>query len=470
MQDLTTGPVTRHLLKTASFMLVTMVFQTLYYLVDLYWVGRLGTDSVAAVGVAGNLTFIVLALTQMLGVGTTAVVSHAVGRKDHDGANMMFNQAQVLATVTGVVFLIVALAVRTRYTRSLAADSSAATQAAQYLVWFIPAMALQFTMVAMGSALRAVGNFKTTMIMGSVTVVLNMLLAPFLIFGWVTGHAFGVSGAAISSLIAIIVGIVWLGTYFTPRDAYLRFMKEDWKPKVDAWKRMLAIGLPSGVEFALMALYLMIIYSISRPFGAAAQAGFGIGGRVVQAGFMPVVALGFAVAPVAGQNFGARQGQRVKDAYKRAVMMAVIFMIILAIICQIVPAQLVRVFTKDPAAIQVGEEYLRILSISYIGSGIIFVNSSMFQAMGNTIPSLIASAIRITLVAIPALILSRMPGFQLHWIWWLSVATIVVQVAVSLAFLKREFDRKLAFASAPASIPTPPMAPLDQPEGIAQAT
>jgi Na+-driven multidrug efflux pump len=79
MQDLTAGPVTRHLLKTTSFMLVTMIFQTLYFLVDLYWVGRLGTDAVAAVGVAGNFTFIVLALTQMLGVGTTALVSHAVG-------------------------------------------------------------------------------------------------------------------------------------------------------------------------------------------------------------------------------------------------------------------------------------------------------------------------------------------------------------------------------------------------------
>src|SRR5438132_3516516 len=97
MQDLTTGPITRHLLKTTGFMLVTMLFQTLYFLIDLYWVGRLGTAAVAAVGIAGNLTFIVLALTQMLGVGTTAVISHAVGRKDAPQAVMLFNQAQVLA-------------------------------------------------------------------------------------------------------------------------------------------------------------------------------------------------------------------------------------------------------------------------------------------------------------------------------------------------------------------------------------
>src|SRR5258707_14781587 len=91
MEDLTTGPLTRHLLKTTSFMLVTMVFQTLYFLIDLYWVGRLGKEAVAAVGVAGNLMFVVLALTQMLGVGTTTLVSHAVGRRGPPRALLVFN-------------------------------------------------------------------------------------------------------------------------------------------------------------------------------------------------------------------------------------------------------------------------------------------------------------------------------------------------------------------------------------------
>src|SRR5918911_1327046 len=107
MHDLTTGSISRHLLKTTGFMLVTMIFQTLYFLIDLYWVGRLGTSAVAAVAIAGNLTFIVLALTQMLGVGTTTVVSHAVGGRDHAQAELLFNQSQVLAMVTGVLVLVV---------------------------------------------------------------------------------------------------------------------------------------------------------------------------------------------------------------------------------------------------------------------------------------------------------------------------------------------------------------------------
>ncbi len=124
MQDLTTGSITRHLLKTASFMLVTMVFQTLYFLVDLYWVGRLGKEAVAAVGIAGNLTFIVLAISQMLGVGTTALVSHAAGRKDHERALLVFNQSQVLSVLVGGIFLIVFMALRGSYAASLGADSA----------------------------------------------------------------------------------------------------------------------------------------------------------------------------------------------------------------------------------------------------------------------------------------------------------------------------------------------------------
>jgi len=443
MQDLTTGPLSRHLLKTTGFMLVTMVFQTLYFLIDLYWVGRLGTEAVAAVGIAGNLSFLVLALTQMLGVGTTTVVSHAVGRKEHTQATFLFNQSQVLAMVTGGAFLIVGLALRSAYSTAMGADADTARLSNEYLLWFIPALALQFALVAMGSALRATGNFKPGMIVSTASVILNMVLAPFLIFGWGTGHPFGVAGAAISSLIAIVVALVWFATYFFKPESYLHFNVALWKPRFADWRRMLAIGLPAGFEFGMMAVYLGVVYAITRPFGAAAQAGFGIGQRIVQAGFMPVVALGFAVAPVAGQNFGARLPDRVKATFKDASLMAAAVMVLFAIASHIAPAALVGIFTNDPAVIAVGEEYMRIVSWNYVASGLIFVASSMFQAMGNTLPSLISSAVRILLIIIPAIMLSRLPGFQLHTIWYLSVAAVFVQLALSMYLLSREFRVRL---------------------------
>src|SRR4029450_872230 len=126
MEDLTTGSITRHLMKTTGFMLVTMIFQTLYFLVDLYWVGRLGKEAIAGVGIAGNLNFIVLAVTQMLGVGTTTLISHAAGRKDRDRAQLVFNQSIILSTVIGMIFLLLMTGARDAYVNMLSADPATA--------------------------------------------------------------------------------------------------------------------------------------------------------------------------------------------------------------------------------------------------------------------------------------------------------------------------------------------------------
>lgn len=452
MQDLTTGSLSRHLLKTSSFMLIAMVFQTLYVLIDLYWVGRLGTDAVAAVAVSGNLMFLVLAATQMLGVGTTTLVSHAVGRKDHDTARLVFNQSLGLAATLGTLFFAIALVLRMRYATNLSADAETASLAGAYLAWFIPSLALQFPLVAMGAAMRGTGNFKPGMIVQSATIIINIVLAPILIFGWVFGVRLGVAGAALATLLAIVVGNVWMALYFLRSNSYLTFSPTHMQPQRHLWTSMLKVGLPAGAEFGMMTVYLLVVYIVSRPFGASAQAGFGIGMRIIQACFMPVVALGFAVAPVAGQNFGARRAARVKQTFYVAAGMASAGMILVFLASQAAAASMIRVFTDEAAVVTVGEEYLRIVSWSYVASGIIFVASSMFQAMGNTIPSLVSSVTRIVGTAVPVMFLSRVPGFSLRWVWLLSAVTVFAQLTISLLLLRREFRRRLVFAAdAPAS-------------------
>ena len=443
MQDLTVGPVLSHLLKTTSFMLVSMIFQTLYFLVDLFWVGRLGTDAVAAVGIAGNLTFIVLAVSQMLGVGTTTLVSHAAGRKDHVQAVYLFNQSQVLSVAAGLVFLVIASASRSSYAHALSADPTSRVLAEDYLLWFIPAMALQFAMVAMGAALRGTGNFKPGMVVQTGTVMLNMALAPVLIFGWGTGMPLGVSGAALATFVSIVIGIVWIAFYFIDPKAYLQFRPAQWRPKLAVWGQMLKIGLPAGAEFALMGVYLFVVYAVARPFGSAAQAGFGIGMRIVQAGFLPVVALGFGVAPVAGQNFAARLPDRVRAAFRSAVIMAVCGMLSFTVIIQVAPRWFIGIFSSDPAVLAVGQEYLRIASVTFAASGVTFVTASMFQAMGNTIPSLMTSFVRIAVGVIPTVLLAQRAGFELRWIWYLGVLSVTLQMALNLLLVQREFRVRL---------------------------
>jgi Na+-driven multidrug efflux pump len=160
MKDLTTGPVRRHLLELSGFIAMSTVFQTLYFLADLYFVGRLGKEAIAGVGAAGNLTMVVLALTQTLGVGATSLVAQSLGRRDRAHAEVVFNQALVLSSLVGLGFGVLAFFARHAYSRALAADAATAGFGVDYLTWFAPALALQFPLIAMGAALRGLGDLK----------------------------------------------------------------------------------------------------------------------------------------------------------------------------------------------------------------------------------------------------------------------------------------------------------------------
>jgi Na+-driven multidrug efflux pump len=260
-------------------------------LADLYWVGHLGKEAIAAVGVAGNITMIVLALTQMLGVGTTTLIAQATGRKD-----------QVRAEPT-----------------------------------------------------------------------------PLLIFGIGPWPKLGVTGAALATFISILVADVLMVIYFEKKYHYLRFRFPLFRPRTKIWSGMLRIGVPAGAEFMLLFVYILLVYAIIRGFGPAAQAGFGIGARVMQALFLPVVALSFAVSPVVGQNFGGRRADRVRHSVYTAIGVASLMMLVLTLIAFLVPGTLIRIFSRDPRVIVFGSEYLRIVSVNFVSAGVVFCNFQRFS-------------------------------------------------------------------------------------------
>jgi putative MATE family efflux protein len=445
MRDLTRGPVGRHVLQLSAFIALSTFFQTLYLVVDLYFVGRLGKEAVAGVAVAGNLMMVVLALTQTLGVGATSRIAQALGRQDRAQAALVFNQTLVFSALVGLAFGVGMGLLRTVYANWLAADAVTAARGVEYLNWYIPALAAQFLLVGMGAALRGAGDLKIPTILQIGTVLLNIVLSPTLMFGWVTGRPLGVAGASLASFLSILVGLVAFVVYFQRPDSTLRFAPRHWVPQPRLWGGMLKVGLPVGGEFAVISVFLMLVYAVIRPFGAAAQAGFGIGSRIMQSLFLPAVAVGFATAPVAGQNFGARKGQRVRDTFSAAVRMATVVMLAGTVICQLVPEALVRFFNPDPAVVAVGVEYLRIISWAYVANGVIFVSSSVFQGMGNTMPALKASMLRMALFAPAVLWWSGQPGFEIRHIWILSLTTVVIHVSVSVWLLFREFTYRLAF-------------------------
>src|SRR6266481_2820547 len=318
MKDLTQGPITRLLVAMAVPIAIGMLFQTLYFIVDLYFVARLGDAAIAGVSSAGTAGFVIMALTQMLGVGTVALVSHAAGRKDQVEANLVFNQSVVLSAICAVLTLAAGFLLSGPFERSVAADSAAAAAGTAFIYWVI------------------------------------------------------------------------------------------------------------------------------RGFGPAAQAGFGVGARVMQALFLPVMAIAFAVSPVAGQNFGARHYARVRETFRRAALLSSVLMLAITLLCQWRAEWFIECFTRQADAVAVGATYLRIISWNFVATGLIFTCSGLFQALGNTWPSLLSSASRLLTFVLPAVLLSALPNFTLTQVWYLSVATVTLQALTSLALLRREFRRKLA--------------------------
>ena len=235
-----------------------------------------------------------------------------------------------------------------------------------------------------------------------------------------------------------------LGFYFVRLEKYVHFDTALMHPRMAIWKRMLVVGLPAGGEFLLLGLFTGLLYWITGRVSAAAQAGFGVASRVMQMIFLPAMAVAFSAAPLAGQNFGARRGDRVRETFRVSVSASIVIMLAMTAICQLAGESMVRFFSPEPAVISVGADFLRIISLNFFGQGIVWTCSSMFQGLGNTLPSLASSAMRVVTFALPAVWISMQPGFQLVHIWYVSVVTVLLQAGLSVWLVQREMNKRLA--------------------------
>jgi putative MATE family efflux protein len=443
MKDLTQGSIVSHISAMAPQIFAGMIMMMLCGLIDLYFVAGLGDAAIAGVGAAGNAGFLINALTQILSVGTMSLVSNAVGRKDRDDANLVFNQSLGLAAACTLLTLVAGSVLARSYLGMIAADDAVVEAGTTYLLWFMPALALQFVGLVMGSALRGTGIVRPTVIVQTSTVILNMLLAPVLISGWGTGLALGVAGAGLASTIAVAIGVTMMWVYFHRYEHYVAIDRALWRPQLAQWKRVLGIGLPAGGEFAIIFVNMAVVYYALRHFGAAAQAGFGIGQRLLGLIHMPAISIALAAGAIAGQNFGAGNSERVRETFRRVVLLGTAVMIAITMVAQWKPELLLSAFSKDVETIAVGALFLRMVSLNSVAQGLIFASSSMFQGMGNTRPVLFSSGMRLLTYGLPLVWLSATSGFRIEHAWYLSIATTTLQAGLSLWLLRMEFNKRL---------------------------
>ncbi|WP_176365088.1 MATE family efflux transporter [Pseudoalteromonas ulvae] len=443
MNDLTQGSIPKHLITMAVPVMIGMLIQTLYFLVDLYFVGQLGDSALAGLSLAGNAMFLIFALTQILNVGTMALISHAVGRKDNADANAIFNQSMMLASLCALVVMVIGYLGAPFYLMTLTSDPQTLVAGLDYLYWFLPGMALQFPLVAVSAALRGTGIVKPTMLVQTLSIIINIILSPILIAGWGSGVAMGVAGAGLASSISVVAAVVMLCVYFVRTEKFISLLWPLWRFNKQIVKRLLAIGLPAGGEFFLMFAYMALIYWLIQGFGADAQAGFGLGSRIMQSLFLPAMAIAFAAPAVAGQNFGAQHFDRVRDTFFWSSVLTCSLMAVLTLVCFSIPAGLVQGFSGDAQVIAVAATFLSIICLNFIPSGIVFTCSGMFQALGNTLPGLYSTAARISLFTVVAIGLTSQGEFTLAQVWYVSAGSVIFQALISYVLLKRQFKQHL---------------------------
>jgi putative MATE family efflux protein len=349
----------------------------------------------------------------------------------------------VLSVICAVITLLLGYAFSKPYLALITADDASLSEGLIFLFWFLPGMALQFPMMAMSSSLRATGIVKPAMMIQVLTLLLNIILAPMLIAGWGPGPTLGVLGAGLASSISITVGIVLLTLYFFKLEQYVSFERSLWRPRFDIWRKIFDIGLPAGGEMAILFLYFSIVYWLIQDFGSPAQAGFSIGGRIMQSIFMPAMAIAFAIGPIIGQNFGACLGDRVRHTFNKGILLSTIIMVLITAILQLRPELLVTFFTDDEEVLAVGATFLKLISLNFIAQGIVFTCSGVFQGLGNTRPALLSSVVRLGIFIPIAVYLKYQPGFTIEQVWYVSIFSVTVQGIVSYILVRKELIIKL---------------------------
>jgi putative MATE family efflux protein len=438
--DLTTRSIPGALTRLAMPILFGMIMFTLYLLADLYFVGRLGPDAVAALSISGNAFFIHLGFSTVLGTGAMALIAQACGRMDDTYAAEVFKQSILLAVLVGMAAAVTGWLSARRFISYFGGTDQALVWGVQYFQIFSISFIFLLLLYVIGSGYRGMGNTKTPFFVMLQANLLNIALDPVLIFGWMGLPRMEVRGAALASLISQLYAIGVFG-FLIWRRPFRLDLKGSWRPRLDIIRQSLMIGLPSGLSHFLLAANLMITYRVASPYGTAALAAIGIGWRILNAVYLPVIALSSATAAMIGQNYGAGKPIRVRRIFRLSASTAVLYMVGCTVICWLVPAELVGIFTKDAEVLAYGRQYLTIFTLSNAFVGMIMIMGAVFQGVGKTYPSLMGAIIDNAIYAALVFSLPVIFGWGIVSIWWIKVTATVFETALVALWLRRDLGR-----------------------------
>ena len=431
-----TMPVNRLLLSMAVPIMISMLVQALYNVVDSIFVSRVGENALTAVSLAFHVQSLMIAISVGTGVGINALLSRSLGEKNFDEADRAANNGVFLAVMGSLVFMLFGFFFAKQFFLSQTTDPEIIGYGVQYLQICTIFSIGMFGQMTFERIMQSTGKTMYTMVTQGAGAILNIILDPILIFGLLGMPAMGVSGAAVATVIGQCVAMLLALFFNLTKNKEIKLTIKGFRPNGGTIKRIYAVGIPSIIMQSIGSVMVLGMNNILMSFSSTATAVFGVYFKLQSFVFMPVFGLNNGMVPIISYNYGARHKHRMVKTMKISVMYAVAIMLVGLLIFQAGPGMLLGMFNASEDMMGIGTIALRTISWSFLFAGFSIVISSVFQALGNGMYSLIVSVVRQLMVLLPiAWLLSKSGNVNLVWLAF-PLAELIAAIVTAL-FMKK---------------------------------
>jgi putative MATE family efflux protein len=414
-----------------------MGIHTLYTIVDMIFIGRLGGDAIAAVAFNMPLFFLVLGLSFGVGSGVTASIARFIGAKDKVNADNTAEHAVALGLIISTILTTLGLIYGEDLLQRLGATESVLPLSWDYLKVSLIGLPFMVFSTFFRSILSGEGDMKLPMAVAGLGTILNIILDPIFIFTL----GYGVGGAAMASVISqLIVFLIFVYMLFVKEHAYIRFRMQDFSPSIFIIKDIIRVGLPASMSMIIMAFGQLVFNLILVRFSTDAVAAYQVGGRMEMVIFLPIMAIASALTTLVGMFFGAKEIEKVKFIAKYGIIRSMMVTGVLSIILYIFAPLVVKNFTLDVDIQSIAVTYLRFICLIYPLIAIGMTVGRILQGLGKGLPMLVITSIRILALSAPlALYFIIVLNKPIEWVWYAMIISTIVSVAISLIWLKSAF-------------------------------
>ena len=435
-----TMPVNKLLVTMSLPMVISMIVQALYNIVDSIFVSRLSEDALTAVSMAFPMQNLMISVAVGTGVGINAMLSRALGEKKFEAANKTAENGIFIEVLGYVLFLLIGIFVTKPFFLAQAGAGDIANMGIEYTrICLLMSFGI-FMQIGFERILQSTGRTIFTMITQSTGAIINIILDPILIFGLFGMPKMGVAGAAIATVTGQICAAILAITFNLTKNPDVHISFKGFKPQIIFVKNILSVGIPSIIMSSVGSAMTFGMNKILITFSSTAVAVFGVYFKLNSFVFMPVFGLNNGMVPIVSYNYGAQNKKRLTKTIKLAIMYAVCIMFIGIMLFQFIPDVLLKLFDASDHMLEIGIPALRVISLSFAFAGIWIVISSSLQALGHGFLSMMISITRQLIILLPsAYILAKFGG--IHAVWWSFNIAEIASLTLSLLFFKHMYNK-----------------------------